>query len=280
MFAGIFKDVRGLANQERDAALRLGQSFEEARNRHLVTPRERRIADGSRRFELNAANPQARVLWGNALWTEFSKHFDLTDEESWPNIPLYWITLVDVGCMTQLDVNVDAVDFAQRLSEGLCCLSYLGMVDAGLYTNIQPGTAFPYRKGINWHLHLFAWGESWEVMKERIVAMNKRDDLYRPIVASQYGALAQRESGRTLHTRFAYMAGTPSDAYRIGKRSNRDAFKQNKDELRHGERVTLFNALKNQFMHEITVAGGEGEKLTRRALRKIDLLASVRNRVL
>ena len=89
--------LQGLVAQERIAARKLFDAFERAKNRGSITLRDRQIIRPSESGELNAANPYARILLGNALWTEFSKFFDLSESQPIPEVPLYWLTVVDLG---------------------------------------------------------------------------------------------------------------------------------------------------------------------------------------
>ena len=163
----------GLHSQERIAARKLFDAFERSKNRGSITQGDRQIVRPSEASELNAANPYARILLGNALWTEFSKFFDLSESQPVPEVPLFWLTMVDLGCMTALDAtNINVAGMIRHLRVGLQGLSYIGMLDPGLFANIQPGTNYPHRTGVNWHLHLFAWGKEPKAMKLRIKRMN------------------------------------------------------------------------------------------------------------
>ena len=264
----LIKRDQGLANQERTATWKLLRAFEEAKNRHTIGFGDRQLVRASNAGELNAANPYARTLWGNSLWSEFNSYFDLTESRLIPETPLFWVTLVDTDCMTELEVrDPDVTAFAHRLRKGLRGLSYLGMMDSGLYANIQPGTNYSFRTGMNWHLHIFAWGENREQIKDRAKLMNACIDNYRPIVLRESGGEGFNWSQVTednFARRFRYMCKSPRKAYRIGP-----TFIQSKSELRHGQRITLFHLLKNLSLDELTVAGGDGVEIRRRALRHV-----------
>ena len=98
--------LEGLVAQERMAASKLFDAFERSKNRGSITPRDRQIIRPSEASELNAANPYARIVLGNALWTEFSKFFDLSDSQPIPEVPLSWLTLVDIGCGATIKVRI------------------------------------------------------------------------------------------------------------------------------------------------------------------------------
>ncbi|MCG3773241.1 MAG: hypothetical protein JW395_0045 [Nitrospira sp.] len=272
--------LEGLQSQERIAARKLFDAFDRARNRNPITLGDRQIIQPSESGELNAANPYARILLGNALWSEFSKFFDLSESQPIPEVPLFWLTLVDLGCMTALDAtNINVAGMIRHLRIGLRGLSYIGLMEAALYANIQPATNYPERTGVNWHLHLFAWGEEPKAMKLRVKRMNKASENHRPIVPRDMGGVgfeSRRVTEENIARRFRYMCKTPRKAYRINVKKRMDAegrtefsYISSKSLLRPGERVTLFHLLKNFSLDELTVAGGEGVGLRRRALRHL-----------
>lgn len=260
------KQVQGLAKQEWTATWKLRRAFAEARNRHSIGLLDRGLISASNADELGAGNPYARMLWGNALWTEFSSCFDLTESNAIPEVPLFWVTLVDIKCMTSVDVrDVDPVALCHHLRRGLRGLSYVGMVDPALYANIQPGTNYAEKTGVNWHLHLFAWGESRRQMKDRAKFMNEASDNYRPIVPRPKGEGFNwsEVTSESFARQFRYMCKTPRKAYRIGP-----TFVHSKSNLRPGQRVTLFHFLKRYSLDGLTVAGGEGVAIRRNTLRR------------
>jgi hypothetical protein len=272
--------LSGLRAQQRLALRKLEEAFETARNRCSIAQRDRQIIRPSEADELNAANPCARVLLGNALWSELSEFFGLSESQPIPEVPMFWLSVADIGCMTALDatdINVSA--FVHHLRTGLEGLSYIGLVDPALDVDIQPGTNYPERTGVNWHLHLFAWGEEPKAMKLRVKRMNKKLDNYRPIVPRDEGGVgfeSRRVTEENMERRFRYMCKTPRKAYRIGVKKRTDpegniefSFQSNKSLLRPGERITLFHLLKQLSLPDLVVAGGEGVSIRRRALRQL-----------
>lgn len=259
----LMKRLPGLWTQERLAIRNLQEAFEVARNGSSVSAFDRQIIRPSEANDLNAANPSARVLVGNALWSEFSDFFDLSDSHPIPEVPVFWLTLVDHECMSRLeDQDIDTPAFISRLRHGLQGLSYIGMMDPGLYANIQPGTSYPEKTGINWHLHLFAWGEDRKGIKARAKGLNELQDNYRPIIYGRQGFNWSQITEDNITRRFRYMWKTPRAAYRIGP-----TFIHRKSKLRPGQRITLFHLLKNLWLDDLLIAGGEGVAIRRRAIR-------------
>lgn len=263
----LIKRLPGLWTQERLALRKLQEAFDVARNQNSISLFDRQVILPSEIDDLNAANPHARILLGNALWSEFSEFFGLSESQPIPEGPLFWLTLVDIGCMTALDArHVDIAGMIRLLRTGLRGLSYIGVIDPGLYANIQPGTNYRERTGVNWHLHLFAWGEDRRQIKARAKRMNELPDNYRPIVKRPQGEGFNwsQITEDNITRRFRYMCKTPHKAYRIGP-----TFIQGKSDLRHGQRITLFHLLKKHWLDALLIAGGEGVAIRRRAIRSV-----------
>ncbi len=87
--------------------------------------------------------------------------------------------------------------------------------------------------------------------------------------------ILQKHRGRTfLADKLRYMLKSPKNAYRIYKTERITAdgecvgcFRQRKSKLRHGDRITLFHLMKDIYLDELAVAGGEGTAMLRRIKR-------------
>ncbi len=269
--------LRRLKCFEHIAARNLKEAFEEARSRNSISLGDRSRIEKVKASDLNAANPFARCLLGKHLWSEFESYFGLSDLKPIPDEPLYWVTLADLECITDLNQrNVDIAGMIRKLRYGLKGLSYVGIMDLGLYANIQPGTQYCSRKGVSWHLHLFAWGETRKEMKVRAKRMNELPDNYRPIIPRPEGVGFNwsQVTAANIAWRYPYMCKTPRKAYRIGRRkdaagdvASNSLFKSNKSDLRPGQRITLFHLLKRHDLDDLLIAGGEGVAIRRRAIR-------------
>ena len=271
--------LRGLRTQECKAAKALFRSFKYAKNRETVSGSDRALVRPRMASDLNAANPFARSLWGNALWSEFASHFGLSEDQPTPEVPLFWVTVVDVACITALDARTaDLAPIIRHLRSVLRGLSYLGLVDVALYANIAPGTNFDERTGLSWHLHLFVWGTTRKEMRSLARKWNSSEGNCRPIIADDKhpGFKVLLVTEENFERCFRYMVKTPRKACRIGRTEGKGPdgnvefrFRHGKSKLRHGERVKLFHALKDHTLDEFTVAGGEGVGIRRRALRRV-----------
>jgi hypothetical protein len=274
--------LKGLAAEGRRAVSVLADAFQRARTGSSITQQDRQIIRACEAGYLNAANPYARTALGNALWGEFAHHLGIVESSSFPNVPLFWLTLADVGCMTALNAtSIDVAGFVRHLRSGLQGLSYIGILEPALYVNIQPGTNYPDKTGTCWHLHLVAWGASRNEMKALFKKLNTSQENYRPIIHRNYGGVGadwRPMTEENLVRRFRYMLKMPRKAYRVGRKKiiSPDGqvdfkFTHNKALLQPGHHVTVFHQLKRLCLDELLIAGEEGVGIRRRALRSVAL---------
>jgi hypothetical protein len=223
--------------------------------------------------ELNAANPFSRILWGRTLCSVFEKFFGLNDSVRYPQVPLYWITLVDVECWTAPDdFESDVAAFARRLRAGLTGLSYVAVIEPGYFVNLAAGVHYPFNQGISWHIHAICWGSTQREIKVRIKRLNLSKRNFRPIADGLKGADQKLIDVHQLPKKFEYMLKTPSKSYRISRAEwltkaggIKTKYKSRSSKLRLGERVTLFHQLKHHYIDNLTFGGGEGSKILQRA---------------
>jgi hypothetical protein len=97
-----------------------------------------------------------------------------------------------------------------------------------------------------------------------------------PIADGLPAAHQKRISKGKLADKFCYMLKAPRKAYRLFKYEQITTdgeillrFKQCKDDLRPGERLTLFRLLQDMYLDQLAVAGGEGAEILRRVKRRV-----------
>jgi hypothetical protein len=287
-----FFSTSGLLHQEYLSHKELTLSFEKSRKKHTITPKDRKLTDPSSALDLCCVNHFARLRWSRAFCREFQHFFKLRDKNPFPDQPLFFVTLTDVSCTTDHDAPwINIYDFKRRLQAGLRGLSYVGMVEPGLYVNVCPGTRWSNKKAVSWHLHAICWGQTRNEMKKRFCRLN-RDGWYLSILDSQRGAdqkeipdsrLPNNRDRSFLADKLRYLLKSPQKAYRIYK-TNRvtcdgelvPCLRQRKSELRKGERITLFHLLKGFHFPDLAAAGGEGTDLMRRIKRAAVLVRGSR----
>jgi hypothetical protein len=264
-------DRTGLKKQELITGSKVRSAIETARGLSL---RERRYllqAANSNPDYLSAVNPDARITWGKLVCQEFSDHFHLGLDKPEPKRRIFLVTLCDRRCCTShQEKEIDISRFIRILRRGLRGLSYVGMLEPAYYVNLCDGTHVHGKRTVSWHLHLIAWGERRKSLKNRIDWLNDHKILL-PIADGLACAHQKRISKGRLASKIAYVLKAPKKAYRLYKwdtitpdGENTRKFKQWKDDLRPGERLTLFRLMQDMYLDELAVAGGEGADILRR----------------
>jgi hypothetical protein len=149
------------------------------------------------------------------------------------------------------------------------------MIEPAYYVNVCEGTHVHGKRMVSWHVHLLAWGESKSAIRTRIDRLN-REGILLPIADGLAAAHQKRISRGKLADKFCYMLKAPKKAYRLYKYEQITPdgeillrFKQKKDDLRPGERLTLFRLMQDMNLDHLALAGGEGAKILRRLKRRV-----------
>jgi hypothetical protein len=273
----------GFSYQEHLSNTELQLAFEKSRKKHTITSKDQKHTDPNSVLDLCCVNYFSRLRWGKAFCKEFAMFFGLDDQNTFPDQPLFFITLTDVFCTTDHDEPwIDIYTFKRKLQAGLRGLHYVGMVEPGLYVNVAPGTRWSNKKAVSWHLHAVCWGQTRNETKKRFCRLN-RDGWYLSILDSQRGAdqkeipdrrLPNNRDRTFLADKLRYLLKSPQKAYRIYKteRMTPDGelvpcLRQRKSELRKGDRITLFHLMKGLHFPELAAAGGDRTDIMRKIKR-------------
>lgn len=269
-------DQTGLRTQELTTGSRLRSAIHESRR---LSPRDR--SHYLRAFNLDAkllcaVSPRARVRWGRMICDQLSDHFQLGPEKIEPGQRVFLLTLCDRRCCTSHDdQDIVVARFVRVLRRGLRGLSYLGMIEPAYYVNVCEGARIHGKRMICWHLHLLAWGASRKEMKRRVDKLNEQRILL-PIADGLDAAHQKCISKGKLASKIGYILKSPKKAYRLFRvelitadGEIVDRFKQKKDDLRPGERLTLFRLMQDMHLDRLAVAGGEGADVLRRVKRQV-----------
>jgi hypothetical protein len=276
LFTMWFFGQTGLRQQELATGSKLRAAIEEARN---VSPFQHsyylQLLDDDPRW-MSAVSSGARIRWGKMVCEEFSDHFYLGPDKPEPDQRIFLVTLCDRRCCTSHEEKeIDIRGLIQRLRRGLRGLSYLGMIEPAYYVNVCQGTHVHGKRTVSWHLHLLAWGETRRKMKTCIERLNNERILL-PIADGLAAAHQKCISKGKLADKFCYILKAPKKAYRLYKWETVSPdgeilpeFKQWKDDLRPGERLTLFRLLQDLYLDQLALGGGEGAELLRRLKRRV-----------
>jgi hypothetical protein len=268
----------GIKEQERETGLELRHAMQVSRKfRPAKRTYFRQLLEAldSNPNLLSAVSPRSRIRWGKLICEALSDHFHLGSDKLEPDQRIFFVTLCDRRCCTPDDAkDIDVPGFISLLVQGLQGLSYLGMLEPAYYVNVCDGLRIYGKRLVSWHVHLLAWGETREEMKERIERLNR--EFLLPIADGLAPAHQKCISEGKLASKIAYMLKAPQNGYRVfkGKRIIGDGqviscFIQKKCTLRPGERLVLFQLMKDMRLDELTVAGGEGKDILRRVKRRL-----------
>jgi hypothetical protein len=258
-------------------------AFENARKRHKLTPLDRHCIKPQSPDPLLAVNNHSRTNWGRFVSRELAQFLCGGGDGSEHNQEILFVTLCDRHCVKSLSgpTEVELAEVKERLRYALRGLNYFGVVEPALYVNWKMGhhrrTA---KQCISWHLHAVVWGISKKKMQKRLRASKKRGRYQELERGLKPTSVKPVKPGR-LPKAVAYMMKSPTFAYRVsaidcivnGKNVADDAgeiqrrFKQSKAPLRHGERLTLYLAMRHLYLDDLALAGGEGRVMLATAKR-------------
>jgi hypothetical protein len=271
----------GIDDSERYNEMLLLEAFETARNRETVSRSDKTLLRCSDRNALIAVNRHSRVLWGKTLCAVLERFFCDGPETADHNQPIYFVTLVDISCATDLSANVDLEGIKRRLRVGLRGLSYIGFVEPAFYTNLQAGVRFPGKRCLFWHVHALVWDVSRSQLRS-LLREQRAQGKFVAIAEGFKGTDTRRIKQGDLPKVLGYLLKSPGVAYRVSRKDMQQPngdwlltddgevkarFFQRKATLRPGERIRLFHTMKNGYLDQLALAGGQGRPLLAEAKR-------------
>jgi hypothetical protein len=265
---------------------RLAEAFESAHNRRTVKIYDKAAVARSRKYALGAVNPHSRILWAKLICSQIEKHLCRPESVNHKR-RIFLVTLVDAACARDVGANVDFEPIKRRMKLGLRGFSHLGLIEPALYTNLQAGVRFAGKRCVFWHAHALVWGTTHRKLQRHLRAQ-RQQSRFLAIAENLKGTDVRRIQQGTLPQVMRYLLKSPHVAYRVARSDllaptgepliTQDGevkarFFQHKANLRPGERVTLFHALKNRTFYDLTIAGGEGAAMlaqVKRDERKVE----------
>ncbi len=217
---------------------------------------------------LYANNTDARLAFAAVAKRHIAKLAE-GDQE----IRLFWVSLIP----KQFDVPEDeAAGFnPKRLHawthQVLRGLSYVGMVEAALYTNLS-ALMSGHQRTVSWHAHLIVWGAGEARVQQIMNGINQRYVALLPGVNPAYAVpiTGEQALGKTL-----YMLKAPQSEHRVyprkveeidyetGEVSQRSTgrFKQKKRALRPRDLAKICKVLADKHLDQLALAGGQGREV-------------------
>jgi hypothetical protein len=222
----------------------------------------------SEAFYLPAVNSKARIKWGTVSIQEIFNFFGIADDEHGPHDPIFLVTIADKNHVTtdqpqQIRLN----RIKRKIGAGLMGLSYIGMIEPGYYNVIYDELGNKRKNVVSWHGHFLVWGATKKQPAKHLKAINPN---FTPIMPDLCAVHKKRIPPDQFGYKLWYILKLPRKEYSIGQRRECDKktgavkFKQNSRKIRPGTRVKLFHLLREMYLDQLAMAGGEGRELLRR----------------
>jgi hypothetical protein len=276
-----FFQASGIEDWCRSADQALRNAFEEAHSRASISRPDRLLLTHSAKDRLLAVNAYSRISVARALCEEIASK--LCVNEYWEHEqPVYFVTLIPKPGFVATDLRqFDLRGMKDSLRADLGGLSYVGAFEPGYYASLPSSGAGPGCQAICWHPHLLMWDVSTGQLS-RLVQKLVKTGHYRAVVTELKPIHAAQIVNGELPDVVTYLLKPPSHAYRVTRypwfdqdgeiRLDMDGtprfyVEQHGSELRKGERLRVFHAMKHLGLDDLLVAGGEGSVLRARALR-------------
>jgi hypothetical protein len=263
-----------------DKALR--NAFDEAHSRATITRLDRYLLTRSAAERLLAVNAYSRISVARSLCEEIASK--LCSNRYWEHEqPIFFATLIPKDGLVTADMRgIDLGRMKERVRVDLRGISYFGMFEPGHYASLPSNDCDPASRAVSWHPHLMMWGVSADKIA-RLISRLRTSGQYQAVVQELKPVHAEQIANGELPDVVAYLLKPPSHAYRVTRypwvgedgevRLKPDGMPrfwvtQRRSELRKGERLRVFHAMKHLRLDEMLVAGGEGRALRSNALRK------------
>jgi len=243
---------------------------------------DRRLLTRSAADQLLAVNAYSRITLGRNLCEEIANQ--LCANEDWEHDQSIFLgTFIPRGALIATEIRgINLNRIKQRLQVDLRGFSYVAVFEAGFYASLPSTDGDPGYQAICWHPHLLIWGVTNEQIASLIGKLRNGGN-YQAVVEEFEPVHAEQVANGELPDVVGYLLKPPSHAYRVTRypwigRDREVRFKpdgtarfyvrQRVSNLRKGERVKVFHAMKHFGLDELLVAGGVGSALRARALQK------------
>jgi hypothetical protein len=251
-----------LRKKEKQSGSLLNSALSLKRYRKLS---DHRLLNGSDVFYLPAVNCKARIKWGHVFIRQIYHFFNLDNGDDGPIEPVFLVTLAEKsGLTTDQASHIHLSHTMRKLAAGLVGLSYIGMIEPGYYTIIYNDAGEKQKNVVSWHGHYLVWG----VTKKQLAQhLEKAKPRFTPIMPGLCAVHKKTIKPDQFGYKLWYIIKSPRKEYSIGRRRDPDKragnarFKQNSRNIRPGHRVKLFNMLREIYVDQLAMAGGEGRQL-------------------
>jgi hypothetical protein len=275
-------EASGIGDWCRSVDQKLREAFDGAHNRASVTQMDRRLLHRSAADRLLAVNADSRIALSRYVCEEIANQLGV-NEYGEHESPVFFVTLIPKDGFVATGVcGIDIGGMKRRVQGDLRGFSYFGAFEAGYYASLPSTDGEPGYQAISWHPHLLMWGVTPEQMASLVGKLTKGGN-YQAVLEEFEPVHAEQVASGELPDVVGYLLKPPSHAYRVTRypwigrdgevRLKADGtprfyVRQRASNLRKGERVKVFHAMKHLDLEELLVAGGKGSALRAHALQK------------
>lgn len=229
---------------------------------------------------LYATNMVARKAVALASFQILQSNFAAT------NRPTFFVTAAFSQHFTSLKkaTSFDVSEVKRWATDTFSGYSFLGVVEAGYFTNVQVvGAAHPNM--LSWHCHALVWDIEVNELRNIKSQVNLENSSIRPDGKPFHFKMVQ---GETVVEQVIYMLKHAINNYRIVPLKT-EIVDQNTGEIlkvstggttvkkrpvRQGEAIKIYRAMGNRTIDELMFSGGSGEKMQRRILKRAQSFVS------
>jgi hypothetical protein len=217
---------------------------------------------------LLAVNSKARIKWGTTFIREIFDFFRKGSDKDGHTDPIFLVTIADKSHLTTAQPQqIHLSKLRLKIGAGLMGLSYIGMVEPGYYNVIYDEFCNQRKNVISWHGHFLVWGVTEKQLAKHLAKIKPRFTAVMPGLCAVH---KKRIPADQFGYKLWYILKAPRKEYSIGERRECDEktgaarFKQNSRTIRPGNRLKLFNLMRDMYLDKLAMSGGEGSKLLRR----------------
>jgi hypothetical protein len=184
-----------------------------------------------------------------------------------PFEPVFLVTIADKShLITDQPQQIQLSRIKRKIGAGLKGRSYIGMIEPGYYNVIYDELGNKRKNVVSWHGHFLVWGVTEKQLAKHLKAI-KPD--FTPIMAGLCAVHKKRIPRDQFGYKLWYILKSSCKEYSIGQRRECDKktgaarLKQNSRKIRPGTRVKLFHLMREMYLNQLAMAGGEGSELLR-----------------
>ncbi len=227
----------------------------------------------TRRLELGATNPYARITWIRTLGAQVLHHLGAASPSFTPNQPVFLVTILDQTMVVDEGISDDRwgvpwdaiflAEVRRTYQNHLNRLNYVGMIDAALYVSARK--VFGVSRRCHLHAHALVWGISAQRI-QRCLEGSRRT--IKSLLGHVTSVDIKQVRKSDLRQVLWYVLKAPCKQYQVQTRQTGRS-RQWKRQINGVNSVRLHRMIGKVTLDVLTIAGGEGLPLRTAAFAEI-----------